>query len=158
MVEEQKPVNNAPQFLIRGQYIKDLSFENPHAPNVVASPTDKPEVNVDISLKATRLDEQHFELVLKVIAGAKTKATTIFMAELDYASVVQMVNIPEDKMEQILFIDCAAVIFPFARRILADVTRDGGFMPLMLEPIDFVALYARNKANESAAAKQEKTA
>ena len=156
MAEEEKAVNATPRFLIRGQYIKDLSFENPHAPNAVVKPDDKPEVNVDISLKAQRLDEQHFELVLKAVAGAKTKATTIFMAELDYAAVVQLINIPEERMEQILFIDCAAVLFPFARRILSDVTRDGGFMPLMLEPIDFLALYARNKANEAKQAQETK--
>ena len=78
----------------------------------------------------------------------------MFIIELDYAAIVQLVNVPEDKMEQVLFIDCAAILFPFARRVLSDVTRDGGFMPMMLEPIDFAALYARNKMAEAQEAKK----
>jgi len=156
MAGEQKPNSETPRFLIKGQYVKDLSFENPHAPNIAVRPEDKPDVSVDISLKAQRLDEQHFELVLKVTANTKNKDVTIFMVELDYGAVIQLFNVPEDRMEQVLFIDCAGLLFPFARRILADVTRDGGFMPMMLEPIDFIALYARNKAAEASRVKEAK--
>ncbi len=152
----QKDTNEIPRFLVRGQYIKDLSFENPHSPQTLIAPEEKPDVKVDVSLKAQRLNEQHFEVTVKIAANAKSKEHTLFMVELDYAAIVQLVNIPEDKTEQILFIDCAAMLFPFARRVLSDVTRDGGFMPMMLDPIDFAALYAYNKSLENKEAKEAK--
>ncbi len=155
MAEDSMDMNAIPRFLIRGQYVKDLSFENPLAPHTLVNPEEKPDISVDISLKAQRLNEEHFELVLRIASTAKSKEKMLFLVELDYGAIVQLVNIPEDRIEQLLFIDCAAILFPFARRVLSDVTRDGGFMPMMLEPIDFTALYARNKMAETQEARQD---
>lgn len=142
---------DAPRFFIKGQYVKDLSFENPHSPHSLIALEDKPKIDVSVDLKAQRFNEQHFELVLSLRARAIGKDSTLFLVELDYAGIVQFVNIPEDKVEMILLIDCAFVLFPFARRVLSDVTRDGGFPPLMLEPIDFHGLYLQNKQQQATA-------
>lgn len=146
MTEQKNSQAEIPRFQIRGQYVKDLSFENPHSPHLLVNPEEgAPKVEVNVSLKAQKINEQTFELVMQVAARATGKEKILFVAELDYGAVVQLVSIPEDRQEQVLFIDCAAAIFPFARRILADVTRDGGFQPMMLEPIDFLSLYHYNK-------------
>ena len=149
MAEQQ---NTPPRFLVRGQYIKDLSFENPHAPHTLIKPDDKPKVEVNVGLKAQRLSEDHYELVLNLSGRANGRDAVLFVVELDYGAIIQLVNIPDDKVEPVLFVDCATMLFPFARRVLADVTRDGGFQAMMLEPIDFAALYVYNKQNPPRAA------
>jgi preprotein translocase subunit SecB len=145
MAGEPETGENNPRFLIKGQYIKDLSFENPHSPHSLIALEDKPRIDVGVELRVQRFNEQHFEVTLHLSARAIGKDSTLFLLELDYAGIVQIINIPEDKMEMILHIDCAFVLFPFARRVISDVTRDGGFPPLMLEPIDFHTLFMQHK-------------
>lgn len=149
MTEQQ---NTNPAFRIKSQYVKDLSFENPHSPQSLTQPETKPAIEVNVGLKAQRLNEDHFELVISINATAKGEIGTLFITELDYAGIIQLVNVPDDKIELLLFIDCAFNLFPFARRVLADLTRDGGFPPMLLEPIDFVALFQHNKQKEAQAA------
>jgi len=134
-----------PVFRIKSQYVKDLSFENPHAPASLTTAETSPAIEVNVGLKAQRLNEDHFEVVINIAASAKGEIGTLFIAEIDYAGIIQLANVPEDKIEQMLFIDCAFLLFPFARRVLADVTRDGGFPPMLLDPLDFVGLYQRNR-------------
>ena len=148
MAEEQRINENDARFLIKGQYVKDLSFENPHAPHNLIAPEDKPRIEVSVDLKAAQLNEDHFELTMHLAARAAGQDSTLFLAELDYAGIVQFVNIPDEKKEMILMVDCAFILFPFARRVISDVTRDGGFLPLMLEPIDFHTLYLQNKEQQ----------
>lgn len=152
MTDNAQGAGNPPRFHIKGQYVKDLSFENPHAPQSLVAMEEKPKIDVTVDLKAQRFNEQHFELTLHIAARAIGNDSTLFLIELDYSGIVQFVNIPEDKMEPILFVDCAFVLFPFARRVISDTTRDGGFPPLMLEPIDFHALYTQNKQQRAQAA------
>ena len=139
----------APRFLIKGQYVKDISFENPHAPHSLTALEEKPRIEVSVNLKAQRFNEQHFELVLHLSARATGKDTTLLLLELDYGAIVQFIGIDEAQIERILLIDCAFVLFPFARRVVSDVTRDGGFPPLMLEPIDFHGLYLSREKESS---------
>jgi preprotein translocase subunit SecB len=148
MAEDQPAGDNAPRFLIKGQYVKDLSFENPHSPHSLIALEEKPRIDVSVELKIQRFNEQHFEVTLHLGARALGKESTLFLLELDYAGIVQFIGIPEDKIEMILHIDCAFVLFPFARRVISDITRDGGFPPLMLEPIDFHALYLQYKQKQ----------
>ena len=148
MAGEPQAGENSPRFLIKGQYIKDLSFENPHSPHSLIALEEKPKIDVNVELIIQRFNEQHFEVTLHLGARALGKESTLFLLELDYAGIVQFVGIPEDKMEMILHIDCAFVLFPFARRVISDVTRDGGFPPLMLEPIDFHSLYLQHKQRQ----------
>lgn len=148
MAEQNNDMNQGSRFIMKGQYIKDLSFENPHAPHTLVRPEMQPTINVGVALRAQRLNDEHFELTMNITVHAKGQENTLFVVELDYSGIVQLVNIPEDKIEQVLFIDCATILFPFARRIMSDVTRDGGFQPLMMEPIDFTALYEHNKKQQ----------
>lgn len=145
MTTSSEAGDNSPRFFIKGQYIKDISFENPHAPHSLVALDTKPRVDVNVDLKAQRFNDEHFELVLHISVRAKGKDGTLFLSELDYGAIVQFVNTPEEKIEPLLMVECAFVLFPFARRVIADVTRDGGFPPVVLEPIDFHALYLQTR-------------
>ena len=127
-----------PGLQIVGQYIKDLSFENPGAPSGL---TQQPQIEFGIDVQAKRGDEFHFEVELKLRVHAKSGDRQLFLLELAYAGLFRLQNIPEDAMHPILLIQAPHMLFPFARRIVADVVRDGGMPPLMIEPIDFVALF-----------------
>ena len=127
-----------PNLQVVGQYIKDLSFENPGAPQGL---TQRPQIEFGIDVQAKRGDAQHFEVELKMRVHAKGEDRQLFLLELAYAGLFRLQNIPEDAMQPVLLIQAPHMLFPFARRIIADVVRDGGMPPLMIEPIDFMALY-----------------
>ncbi len=135
-----------PQIQMLSQYVKDLSFENPGVGRQVKSP--KVELAVDLQANKTANPGQH-EIVLNLRVTATDEKATMFIVELSYGAYVVLKDVPEDYVQQVLMIEIPRQIFPFARRIVADVTRDGGMLPLMLEPIDFVAIY-RKKMAESA--------
>jgi preprotein translocase subunit SecB len=128
-----------------GQYVKDLSFENPGAPlNLTA----RPQIELGVDLQAKRLDVERFEVELKLRVSAQAEGKPVFMLELVYGGLFQIQGSPpEDFLQQVLLIDAPALLFPFARRIVADAVRDGGMPPLMIEPINFAALY-QSKAAE----------
>lgn len=133
------------QFIINGQYIKDLSFENPNAPMSLVSVSSAPKIDLSVDINVVRLNEESFEVALKISSKATAEEVALFLVELEYAGIFSLVNIKEEDLEQILFINCPTILFPFARRVIADATRDGGFQPLMIEPIDFTGLYLKNK-------------
>jgi len=140
------PAPDSPIFTIKGQYIKDLSFENPHAPHSLTVVPQKPSISVNVELRGEKLQENTYEMTIHLSARATVENGTLFLVELAYAGIFELVNIPEDRLEILLWVDCPFVLFPFARRVIADITRDGGFPPLMLEPVDFHALYMHNKS------------
>lgn len=132
-----------PQMQVLAQFIRDLSFENLAAQKGLQGEA-QPDINVQVSLDARkRSQDKQFEVVLKLNITAKTKGTEqpIFALEMDYAGIFHIDNIPEDQLHPYLLIECPRMIFPYVRRIVGDVTRDGGFPPLNLENIDFVQLY-----------------
>lgn len=130
------------QISILGQYIKDLSFENPTpAQTIQKLATEKPTMNINVNLNAQQIGEDIFEVDLKITATAKSNEETAFVAELLYSGLFGIKGLPEEQLQPFLMVEAPRQIFPFARRILSDVTRDGGFPPLMLEPIDFAGLY-----------------
>jgi preprotein translocase subunit SecB len=133
------------RFMVRGQYVKDISFENPNAPQSLMPSEEKPKIDVNVDINAQKLADNLYEVTLRVHATAKTASQALFVIELDYAGLFALENIPEDRVEGLLFVDCPFVLFPFARRVVSDVTRDGGYPPLMLEPIDFHGLYQQRK-------------
>ncbi len=135
-----------PQLQIVAQYIKDLSFENPGAPNGL---TQRPQIELGIDLQSRRLDPEHFEVEMKFRVNATGEGKPLFLIELAYAGLFRMQNIPDEAIQQILGIQAPHMLFPFARRIIADVARDGGMPPLMIEPIDFVALYQARLAQQA---------
>ncbi len=136
---------SAPRFVVKGQYIKDLSFENPHAPASLMAFKDKPNLDVSVDLKAQRIKDDLYELVMLLSARASSDGNTLFLVELAYSGIFQLINVPQEHVEPLLLVDAPFVLFPFARRVVSDVSRDGGFPPLMLEPIDFLSLYKQNK-------------
>ena len=129
-----------PNLQVVGQYIKDLSFENPGA---TANIADRPQIELAVDLNASRLAEQDmFEVELKVRVDAKSDGKPLFLLEVAYAGIFRLTNVPDTGTQQmILLIQAPHMLFPFVRRIVADVVRDGGMPPLMIEPIDFMALY-----------------
>lgn len=129
----------APRVQIVSQYIKDFSFENPGAPTALAG---RPNIDLGVDLQAKRMDNQLYEVELKLRLNAKAaEDKPVFVIELAYAGLLQIVNVPEDVMQQVLLIEGPHLLFPYARRIISDVVRDGGMPPLMIEPIDFASLY-----------------
>jgi len=137
--------NSQPRIQVMGQYVKDLSFENPGAPTAMAQ---RPAIDLGVDLQARRLEPPHFEVELKLRVTAKAEEKPVFLLELVYGGLFLVQNIPDDVIQQVLLVDAPHMLFPFARRIVADVVRDGGMPPLMIEPIDFAALY-RAKTQEA---------
>ena len=119
------------------QYVKDLSFENPNAPDSLAGGKDGPQMNASVNVQAKQRNQNEFECDLKIDVSAKSGEDVVFIAELIYSGIFQLTNIPQEQVQQIVFIECPRQLFPFARRVIADATRDGGFPPLLLDPIDF---------------------
>ena len=132
-----------PAIFLRAQYIKDLSFENPRAPASIFSLREAPQMEISINLGAQRLDEKVFELSIQISARAISDKTTVFLCDVVYAGVIEVQSIPDAALEATIFIQGAQLLYPFARRVVADLTRDGGFPPLQLEPMDFAAMYQR---------------
>jgi preprotein translocase subunit SecB len=131
------------------QYVKDLSFENPNAPaSLQKMQAGKPDVSVNVTVNAKRLGDDGYEVSLKITTESKVDKELAFIAELDYAALWGVRNVPEDQMQPLLLVECPRLMFPFARRILADAIRDGGFPPIMLDPIDFAGLYRQAQQNE----------
>lgn len=141
-----------PAIFLRAQYIKDLSFESPRAPASIFSLREPPQMDVNINLAAQRLDEKVFELSIQISARAVVEKTTVFLCDVVYAGVIEMQGIDDDAIEPTIFIQGAQLLYPFARRVIADLTRDGGFPPLQLEPMDFVTLYNQRAPQATAQA------
>jgi preprotein translocase subunit SecB len=133
----------AQHLIINAQYIKDLSFENPRAPQSLTQPTAAPEVAINVDIKARNLGPEVFEVVLTVNVDARAQNEPVFLVELAYAAVVTVQNTPEAMLPGLILVETPRLIFPFARAIIAGATRDGGFPPLMINPIDFAELLRR---------------
>ena len=132
--------DNLPAIGLISQYVKDLSFENPNAPAVYQW-TDQPRIEVQFNIGANQLGDDVHEVVLKIEASAKTDNGTAFAIELSYGALFAARNVPEEQLHQFMLSEAPRLVFPFARRVVSDMTRDGGFQPLLLEPIDFNGLY-----------------
>ena len=131
----------APRFSIAAQYVKDFSFENPNAPQSLAPPKDRPQIDFSVDVEGRRLESTNYEVTLRIGATASQAKTTLFVIELVYAGLFTFQDVPEENLEAFCLIECPRILFPFARRIIADATRDGGFPPMLIDPIDFAALY-----------------
>jgi preprotein translocase subunit SecB len=135
-----------PAIRILAQYIRDLSFENPRAPETLRGGATPPQIELGVELNAQSRDGGVFEVELKMTAAARREAEPVFQMELAYAGLFQIVGVEADDLEQVLMIECPRYLFPFARRLFADLSSEGGFPPLMLEPMDFAAIYMARKA------------
>ena len=145
-----------PQMKILGQFIRDMSFENILAQKPVEGEV-QPDVQVQVSLDARkRSDDKQYEVISKYKVTSKNKGggETLFLLELEYGGIFHVDNIADEQLHPFLLIECPRMLFPFVRRIVSDVTRDGGFMPLNLDNIDFIALYRQTLLQRQAAASQ----
>lgn len=152
-----------PPLVVNIQYVKDLSFEVPGAPGIYATLRSAPRVDINLDVQVRRIQEGQdvFEVTLVIRADATEPATNgspaaaptgarVFLAELSYAGIFTLTGVPETAVEPVLLVECPRLLFPFARNILADVTRDGGFPPVLLQPIDFVALWQSRRTQAEA--------
>src|SRR6218665_2583724 len=142
----------APSMNLVGQYVRDLSFENPGAPGSIMAGGGNPAFNVSISVGVKKQSDDLYAVELNLKAKANREETLLFNVELVYGGVFRLKNIPEAQLSGLLMVECPRLIFPFARQVLANVTQQGGFPPLMMEPVDFMAIYRQNLA--ALAAKQ----
>jgi preprotein translocase subunit SecB len=133
------------QLIINAQYIKDLSFENPRAPQSLMQQATPPSVEINIDVKAQNIGPDAYEVVLTLKASAKAQNETLFLIELTYGAVATVRNVPQQLMPQVVLVETPRLMFPFARNVIAETTRDGGFPPLMINPIDFAELLRRNQ-------------
>ncbi|MDB5480595.1 MAG: protein translocase subunit secB [Caulobacteraceae bacterium] len=135
-----------PAIRILAQYVRDLSFENPRAPEALRAGAQPPAIELGVQLNAQGREGGVFEVEMKLTAAARREAEAVFQIELVYAGLFQVVGVEQEDLEQVLMIECPRYLFPFARRLIADLSAEGGFPPLMLEPMDFAAIYLARKA------------
>ena len=162
MAENNKPEANGeqpatPSIRILNQYIRDLSFENIAAQKNLEG-ADKPAINVGVNLDARKGNQGNFEVILKLTVTAKAGEQNVFLMEVDYAGVFNITGVPDNQMHPLLMIECPRLLFPFVRQIVRDLSVNGGFPPLNVDPIDFVTLYrseVQRRATEAQAQAQQ---
>ncbi|MFC7395914.1 protein-export chaperone SecB [Chelatococcus sp. GCM10030263] len=137
----------APSLNALAQYIKDLSFENPNAPRSLTPQQQGPEISIQVNVGANQLAETDFEVDLTLEGKASIGENVLFVFELIYGGVFRLRNIPAEHLHPTVMIECPRLLFPFARQIVADCVRSGGFPPLFIDPIDFAALYRQKLAD-----------
>jgi preprotein translocase subunit SecB len=145
------PASDGPQLFVNVQYIKDLSFENPRAPQSLIQQPAQPEVAINVDVKARNLNPEAYEVVLTINVTARAQEEPVFLVELAYAAVVTVRNAPEPMLASLILVETPRIIFPFARAVIANATRDGGFPPLLINPIDFAELLRRQQSPEQPA-------
>ena len=164
MADESPPTNGSepagspvedtasnPRIIIMTQYVKDLSFENPRAPASLVEGDGQPHGDVAIQVQSRNLGDDNFEILLEFNIEAKREGQISFVAELVYGGVFTVSGFSDDMLEVATLVECPRILFPFARRVIADAVRDGGFAPLLLAPIDFLKLY-QNRTQSAAVA------
>ncbi|MEQ8334867.1 protein-export chaperone SecB [Nisaea sp.] len=135
---------------VQAQYIKDLSFENPKAPLSLRADI-RPDIEIGVDVRAERMADNVFEVVLLLNVNGVHEGDKIFIVELSYAGVFQFENLRPDQLEYVLMVECARLLFPFARQIIGQVTSDGGFPPLHIQPIDFLGVFQKNELTRAEA-------
>lgn len=141
----------APALMVLAQYTKDLSFENPNAPQSLSQNV-QPQINITVNVAAKPLGPTDFEVELRLEGKAEVSGMVMFNIELVFAGLFRIQNVPEENLQPLVMIECPRLLFPFAREIIATSVRNGGFPPLLLDPIDFVALYQQRMAQVQQAA------
>jgi preprotein translocase subunit SecB len=147
--EPQEQGQNAPQINVLGQYIKDFSFENPNAVRFLRGPGKNPNLKLNFNVVVSSIGEDSYEVALALEGEARSEEGTLYKIELVYAGAFMLKNLPKEAIQPVLYIECPSLLFPFIRRIVADASREGGYPPLLLDPVDFAGLY-RTKAGKGA--------
>lgn len=144
MTEQKETKQEPPVFRLQKMYIKDLSFESPNAPQIFLARNQEPKVDFNLQVNSKKIDDDHWEVAINITAKIMDKNAEdkmMFIIEIDHAGVFLMKNIPAEHVQRVLAIDCPLMLFPFTRQIVSQASVDGGFMPFLMEPINFVALY-----------------
>jgi len=132
------------ELLVHTQYVKDLSFENPNAPKVLLDPAGQPDVEITVNVGAKLIGENQYEVTLNLSAKANNKETVLFLVDITYAGIMTPKGVSEEEVNPLIMIEGPRLLFPFARAIVSEATRDGGFLPLNIQPVDFVSVYQHN--------------
>ncbi len=140
-----------PRLAILAQYVKDLSFENPQGPAAFAQPGQRPEIQVRVDVRGEEKGRGQQEIILELVVEAKLEDRPVFLLELAYGGLFALENVPASEAGDLLMVEGPRLLFPFARRLIADLTAEGGFPPLLLGPIDFLSLHRRRMARRAAA-------
>ena len=144
--------DSRPKFSVHAQYTKDLSFENPRAPGILFQTKDQPQGEIRVEIGNRSFGEDRYEVSLQITVEAKAEDSVAFMVELDYGGVFTIAGLTDEQREMVMAVECPRILYPFARRVIADTVRDGGLPALMLGPIDFLALFRQRRG--AAPAKQ----
>jgi len=139
--QDNQPQAGQPNLSVLVQYVKDLSFENPGAPQSLRPRSNPPSINVSVGVQSNPLGDDQYEIEIRIETRGVIGEETLFAAEVVYAGVFRFANIPADQVRPLALIECPRLLFPFARQIIAEATRNGGFPQLLIEPVDFVSLY-----------------
>ena len=153
--QDDEPTANR-QIVVHAQYIKDLSFENPNAPEILMESPNQPDVEITVNVGARPLGDAQYEVMLNLGAKARTDDKGLFLVDLTYAGIVSCPDTAAVDVNPMVMIEAPRLLFPFARAIVSDVTRDGGFMPLNIQPVDFVAVYQHNLTKQQEAGEETK--
>jgi preprotein translocase subunit SecB len=148
------PEGTAPMFTILAQYSKDFSFENPNAPQSLIQQQAQPQISIQINVNPRQLSPTDYEVELKLDGKAEHDGNVLFAFDLNYAGVFRLSNIPPENLGPLLMIECPRLLFPFAREIISSAIANGGFPPLLLNPVDFVGLYQQKMADMQAVQQQ----
>ena len=140
--EQQAVGENAPVFRLQKMYLKDLSFENPNAPAVYKEQNLNPNIDVKLEVRKNQLDELNWEISLAITASLKaTDGKTVFIIELEHAGIFFLKNIPPEYLEGVVAVECPTLLFPFTRQIMSHLAVDGGFMPFLMDPVNFAGVF-----------------
>jgi preprotein translocase subunit SecB len=144
-----QPQMAMPQLAVLAQYVKDLSFENPHAPRSLTPTSQQPSINIQVNVEAAPMSDTDFEVTLRLEGKAESQGLVLYSFELLFSGVFRVSNVPADSLQPFVMIECPRLLFPFAREIVSTSVRNGGFPPLLLNPIDFVDLYRQRLAAQA---------
>jgi preprotein translocase subunit SecB len=145
-----------PVFRMQKMFVKDLSFENPNAPGIFLESNQSPKVDINLQVKNHKLDEDNWEVSLAITASFKgVKDKTIFIIEIEHAGVFLLKNIPAEHLAAVLAVDCPTLLFPFTRQIMSHLAVDGGFMPFLMDPVNFLGLYQNAKQKNQQGEKKQ---
>jgi preprotein translocase subunit SecB len=151
MSEEQKSTEELPVFRMQKMYVKDVSFESPNAPGIFLARNQEPKVDFNLKLSNQKIDDDHWEVTIFInakVLDRNSDDTVMFIVEIEHAAVFLLKNIPQEHMQRVMAVDCPLMLFPFTRQIASQLSVDGGFMPFLMEPINFVALYENAKREQ----------